>query len=112
MSQPRSSGGASPAPLPSRLLTVHELAGLLQVPPKTIYTWRYKGVGPPAVPIGRYLRFRAEDVATWLDNRAEGSGPGAIGVRRRPRLRVGQPRLARPEQANGRNPHERRGAKT
>ena len=61
---------ATQVPLP-RLLTVRELADLLQVPPKTIYTWRYKGVGPPAIPLGRYLRFRADDVAAWLQSRAE-----------------------------------------
>ena len=33
----------------SRLLTVQELADLLQIPAKTIYTWRYKRIGPPAV---------------------------------------------------------------
>lgn len=55
----------------SRLLTVEELADLLQVPTKTIYAWRYKGIGPPAVPVGKYLRFRTEDVAAWLDTRAD-----------------------------------------
>jgi excisionase family DNA binding protein len=55
----------------SRLLTVRELADLLRVPVKTIYTWRYKGIGPPAVPVGRYLRFRVEDVAAWLDARVD-----------------------------------------
>jgi excisionase family DNA binding protein len=59
------------APRLSRLLTVKELADLLQIPSKTIYTWRYKGIGPPAVPMGKYLRFRAEDVAAWLDARAD-----------------------------------------
>ena len=62
----------------SQLLTVQELAELLQIPTKTIYTWRYKGIGPPAVPMGKYLRFRAEDVVTWLDARADAppSKPG------------------------------------
>jgi excisionase family DNA binding protein len=55
----------------SRLLTVQELAELLQVPVQTIYTWRYKRIGPPAVPMGKYLRFRPEDVAAWLDARAD-----------------------------------------
>jgi predicted DNA-binding transcriptional regulator AlpA len=53
------------------LLTVQELADLLQVPVKTIYTWRYKRIGPPAVPMGKYLRFRPEDIAVWLDSRAD-----------------------------------------
>jgi excisionase family DNA binding protein len=50
---------------------VRELADLLQVPHKTIYAWRYKGKGPTAVPVGKYLRFRPEDVAAWLEARAE-----------------------------------------
>ncbi|MGH7322017.1 MAG: helix-turn-helix domain-containing protein [Candidatus Rokuibacteriota bacterium] len=69
--RPRSSGQASPTLPPSRLLTVWELADLLQVPPKTIYAWRYKGKGPTALPVGKYLRFRPEDVAAWLEERAE-----------------------------------------
>lgn len=63
----------------SRLLTVRELAEHLQVPLKTIYTWRYKGIGPPAVRIGRYLRFRAEDVAAWLEERANDAAPRLSG---------------------------------
>jgi predicted DNA-binding transcriptional regulator AlpA len=50
---------------------VRELADLLQVPPKTIYAWRYKGMGPTAVRVGKYLRFRPEDVAAWLDARTQ-----------------------------------------
>jgi excisionase family DNA binding protein len=68
----------------SRLLTVQELAGLLQVPSKTIYTWRYKGIGPPAVPMGKYLRFRVEDVAAWLDARAD--APRRGGAEKRSQL--------------------------
>ena len=55
----------------SRLLTVQELADLLQIPAKTIYTWRCKRIGPPAVPMGKYLRFRVEDVAAWLEEHAD-----------------------------------------
>jgi excisionase family DNA binding protein len=60
----------------SRLLTVQELADLLQIPAKTIYTWRYKRIGPPAVPMGKYLRFRVEDVAAWLEEHADVPGRG------------------------------------
>jgi predicted DNA-binding transcriptional regulator AlpA len=56
-------------PSPTRLLTVQELAAILQVPVKTIYTWRYRGEGPPGVAIGRYPRFRPDDVVVWLDDR-------------------------------------------
>jgi excisionase family DNA binding protein len=67
---PTSNPDAVHSPLP-RLLTVQDLADLLQVPPKTIYAWRYKGMGPTAVPVGKFLRFRPEDVAAWLEARAE-----------------------------------------
>jgi excisionase family DNA binding protein len=55
----------------ARLLSVKDLAEILQVPPKTIYAWRYHGKGPRAVPVGKYVRFRAEDVAAWLEMHAE-----------------------------------------
>jgi excisionase family DNA binding protein len=69
----------------SRLLTVQELADLLQIPAQTIYTWRYKRIGPPAVPMGKYLRFRAEDVAAWLEEHAD--VPQGGGAQRRSQLR-------------------------
>ena len=71
-----------------RLLSVQELANLLQIPPKTVYSWRYEGKGPPAVPIGKYLRFRVEDVLAWLDDRAETSSPQPSAAHRRRGSRV------------------------
>ncbi|MGF1618095.1 MAG: helix-turn-helix transcriptional regulator [Acidimicrobiia bacterium] len=41
-----------------RLLGVHELAAYLDVPVKTLYAWRYKREGPPALRVGRHLRYR------------------------------------------------------
>jgi excisionase family DNA binding protein len=51
----------------AQLLTVSELAELLQVLEKTIYSWRYRGEGPPGVVVGRHLRYRPQDVAAWLE---------------------------------------------
>lgn len=34
---------------------------LLGVPVKTLYQWRYKGVGPAGVRVGRHLRYRAAE---------------------------------------------------
>jgi excisionase family DNA binding protein len=56
-----------PAPAVPRLLTVQELAELLQVPPKTVYSWRYRGEGPRGIMVGRHLRYRPQDVAAWLE---------------------------------------------
>lgn len=52
-----------------RLLSVEELGELLQVPVATIYQWRYRGEGPEAIRIGRYLRFDPTDVKKWIDDR-------------------------------------------
>lgn len=49
------------------LLTPTDLAEYLGVPLKTLYQWRYRGVGPPAVRVGRYLRYRRADVEVWLE---------------------------------------------
>lgn len=57
---------------PTKLLTPNELAEILTVPVATLYAWRYHGRGPIAVRVGRHLRYRQEDVDTWLDdNRRE-----------------------------------------
>jgi excisionase family DNA binding protein len=52
------------------LLTVEELAEHLSVPVKTIYAWRYRSVGPPALKVGRHLRYRRGEVDAWLDQQA------------------------------------------
>jgi excisionase family DNA binding protein len=46
-------------------LTTDELAERLKVPTATIHQWRLKRYGPPAVKMGRFLRFRLSDVERW-----------------------------------------------
>ena len=54
-----------------RLLTVEEVAEWLRIPVKTLYEMRYRRVGPPAFRVGRWLRYREEDVQAWLDQQRE-----------------------------------------
>lgn len=66
----RSGATAATLPaLPVRLLSVQEVAELLQVPVKTIYQWRCQGDGPAPIKVGRYLRFDPGDVALWIEGR-------------------------------------------
>lgn len=51
-----------------RLMTVEELSDYLRVPKTTLYGWRYKGTGPPAIRVGRALRYRESDVERWLQS--------------------------------------------
>jgi len=51
-------------------LTTKELSNLMKVPITTIYDWRTTGRPcPPAVRIGKHLRWRRSDVEQWLSKR-------------------------------------------
>ena len=51
---------------PERLYDLDWLAEYLGVSKKTIYSWRLRGVAPPAYRIGRHLRWSRADVDAWL----------------------------------------------
>lgn len=55
----------------ARLLSIDDLAEMLQISPQTIYRWRYLGTGPVGVRIGKHVRYRVQDVEAWLDERAD-----------------------------------------
>lgn len=42
-----------------------DLSARWDVPVKTIYTWRTTGYGPRGFRVGKYLRYRLEDVEAW-----------------------------------------------
>jgi excisionase family DNA binding protein len=50
------------------LLTVDELAALLRVSKASVWRW-HREEGLPAVRPAGDLRFRSEDVATWIEGR-------------------------------------------
>jgi excisionase family DNA binding protein len=56
---------------PRRFLTVEDVARLLNVSAKTVQDWRYRGLGPPAVKVGRAVRFDADDLEAWIRSRHE-----------------------------------------
>jgi excisionase family DNA binding protein len=56
-----------------RLWTAEDLARYLAVPLATVYSWKYRGEGPPALKIGRHLRYREADVEAWLQGRTAGT---------------------------------------
>ncbi|MET9735655.1 helix-turn-helix domain-containing protein [Streptomyces sp. NPDC006458] len=45
--------------------TAEEVSAFLQIPVATLYQWRHRHEGPPAVRVGRYLRFDWDDVESW-----------------------------------------------
>lgn len=50
-----------------RLWTTTELSEYTGIPIPTIYKWRLRGEGPRGVRVGKFLRFREDDVVAWLE---------------------------------------------
>jgi excisionase family DNA binding protein len=75
----RAQEGREARSVPQRLLWAQEVAAILGVPVKTLYQWRYKGVGPAGVRVGRHLRYRAADVEAWIDCRATAERSPRVG---------------------------------
>lgn len=51
----------------NKLLTIDDLAEYLSIPKGTLYQWRSKGKGPAGIKMGKYVRYRPEDVDTWIE---------------------------------------------
>ncbi len=62
------------------LLSPHDLAGYLDVPVKTVYGWRHRGLGPAGFRVGRHLRYRRSDVEDWISAQLETSASGLRAV--------------------------------
>ncbi|WP_030904175.1 helix-turn-helix transcriptional regulator [Streptomyces sp. NRRL F-5126] len=52
------------------LATPAEVADYLGVPVKTLYQWKYRGIGPNVHKVGRHLRYRWSEVDAWLNAQA------------------------------------------
>jgi len=49
------------------LWSIGDLSAFLGVPVQTIYRWRTVGYGPPAIKIGRHLKWIPRVVREWLE---------------------------------------------
>ncbi|MGX1886261.1 helix-turn-helix transcriptional regulator [Streptomyces sp. NPDC055287] len=60
------------AGLPDRYLTPDDLIEMFSLPStETLYTWRKTGVGPPAIRIGKYLRYDPAAVRAWVESNTD-----------------------------------------
>ncbi|MER6329223.1 helix-turn-helix domain-containing protein [Streptomyces sp. NPDC014983] len=58
--------------LPDRYLTPEDLAKMFSLPSvETVYAWRKKRIGPPAIRVGKHLRYDPQAVRAWVDALAE-----------------------------------------
>ena len=49
-----------------QLLDCTDTATALGVPEKTLAQWRYQGKGPTYIKVGKYVRYRSDDVEAYL----------------------------------------------
>lgn len=67
-----------PNAVPDRLLSPDEVALFLSVPVKTLYQWRYKGVGPRGLRVGKHLRYRQDEIEAWLEALDDPAGQSSL----------------------------------
>ncbi|MFE1204116.1 helix-turn-helix transcriptional regulator [Streptomyces sp. NPDC058762] len=76
MTAPRNQSTDSPAVLrgglPDRYLTPEDLVTMFSLPSvETVYAWRRKRIGPPAIRVGKYLRYDPSAVHAWAHEQTE-----------------------------------------
>jgi excisionase family DNA binding protein len=57
--------------LTESLMSLEEVAGYLGVPVRTVYSWRATSKGPRGFRVGKFVRYKASDVAAWLECQAD-----------------------------------------
>ena len=53
-----------------KMISPTELADMLNVSVRTVYTWKSNGTGPRAIKVGKHIRYRTSDVEQWLEDQA------------------------------------------
>ncbi len=52
-------------------LSVQDLAQMFGVPVATVYGWNHRGTGPRRISVGKHVRYRASDVAEWVERQSD-----------------------------------------
>lgn len=50
-----------------RMLPPEEVCGILGIDVRTLRSWRQAGTGPPATRLGKYLRYSAAELQSWIE---------------------------------------------
>ena len=62
------------AGMSSEWLSSEDLSNEFRIPLPSVRRWRYTGLGPPGVKLGRHVRYRREDVDRWIEQRKDPVG--------------------------------------
>lgn len=60
-----------------KLLTTEEVSARYRVSRRTLYYWRSIGQAPPAIKVGRHLRWPQGQLQDWEDRRTDRQSVGA-----------------------------------
>jgi len=63
------------------LLNEYDVSRLTGMSVASVRRWRLLGQGPKYLKIGSAVRYKATDVAEWVDSRPSGGGQQPTGVR-------------------------------
>lgn len=58
------------------LLTLREAADRLRISPQTLMNWRSKNKGPKSAMFGGRVRYRPQDIDTWIEQQFKGNTNG------------------------------------
>ena len=53
-------------------LLPHEVSEELRIPEQTLANWRWRGIGPRFLKIGKHVRYRRSDLNEWLAGQTRG----------------------------------------
>jgi len=56
------------------LLNEHDVARITGMSVATVRRWRLLGLGPKWIKLGAAVKYRPEDITTWLESRPTGGG--------------------------------------
>ena len=63
---------ATPNNTPEKLLNEHDVARITGLSVASVRRWRLLRLGPRYIKIGAAVRYKAEDIAAWLETRPTG----------------------------------------
>lgn len=55
----------------NRLFTTEQAANFLGISPRTLESMRWKGTGPKYVKVGRLVRYRIDDLESYISSRTQ-----------------------------------------
>lgn len=65
---------------PDCLLTEGQTGELINVPVRTLQTWRLRGGGPPFVKLGRSIRYRRWNLIRWIEEHTMNSTSQLVSI--------------------------------